>query len=137
VLTDLRQRKKGTPDYQSAYGYLAALDREATTVLLELLAAEKDRTIRRYLIEILKELGKSQIETIGKRVSDSRWYFVRNIISILGETRDEEALSFLEQVIIRGLVLVEPVHEQSGHIVDRGAIDQRLDQIEARGSQRK
>lgn len=115
VITDLRQRKKGTPEYQSAYTYLQVLDRESTTVLLELLASEKDRTIRRYLIDILKELGKGQIDMIGQRISDGRWYFVRNIVSILGDTRDEEAVAFLEKVadhkqpqirneVIRGLI---------------------------------
>jgi hypothetical protein len=117
VIADMRRQKKGAPEYLSAYGYLLALDREATAVLLELLAAEKDRSIRRYLIDILKELGKGQIDTIGQRVSDSRWYFVRNIVSILGETRDEGSLSFLEKVmdhkqpqirheVIRGLINV-------------------------------
>jgi HEAT repeat protein len=66
--------------------------------LLELLAVEKDRTIRRYLVDILKELGRKQIAMIGRHLSDSRWYVVRNIVNILGDSGSEDALPFLEKV---------------------------------------
>lgn len=98
VIQDMRMNQKQSPQYQAAYSYLAVLDREATPVLLEILAEEKDRSIRRHLMEILRELGKNQIALLGERLSDGRWYFVRNIVNILGESRKDEALAFLEQV---------------------------------------
>ena len=115
VVTDMRFNQKGSPEYQAAYSYLAALDQEATSALLEILAIEKDRAIRKYLVEILKELGKRQIAVIGRHLSDSRWYVVRNIVNILGDSKSEEALPFLEKVtdhkqlqirqeVIKGLV---------------------------------
>lgn len=97
VLNDMRANRKDSPGYVNAYAYLSALDQEATTVLLETLAVEKDRAIRRYLIDILKELGRNQIGMIAQRMNDSRWYVVRNIVNILGESRSEEAVTYLER----------------------------------------
>ncbi len=99
VVTDMRKSRKGTPPYMAAHAYLTVLDQEATTVLMEALAAEKDRTIRRSLIDILKELGKNQISSIGQRINDKSWFVVRNVVSILGESGSEEALGYLEKVI--------------------------------------
>jgi hypothetical protein len=98
VLTDMRMNKKGSPEYLAAYSYLAVLDREATTVLLDILSVEKDRAIRRYLVDILKELGRNQISMIGRHLNDGRWYVVRNIVNILGESKSDEALAYLEKV---------------------------------------
>ena len=117
VVNDMRLSQKSSPAYLAAYAYLTVLDQEATTVLLETLAAEKDRAIRRYLLDILKELGKNQIAKIGKRITDKRWYVVRNVVHILGESRSEEAVSYLEKVadhtqpqirseVIKGLILI-------------------------------
>lgn len=99
VVSDMRAAQKSSPEYVAAYSYLAVLDQEATTVLLETLAAEKDRAIRRYLIDILKELGKNQIAKIGKKITDGRWYVVRNIVNILGESGSDEAVAYLEKVV--------------------------------------
>jgi HEAT repeat protein len=99
VVNNMRASQKGSPEYLAAYNYLSVLDQEATTVLFETLAVEKDRAIRRYLIDILKELGRSQISKIGQRIGDSRWYVVRNVVNILAESRSEEALPYLEKVI--------------------------------------
>ncbi len=89
---------KGSADYQAISSYLSLLDREATPVLLEKLSLEEDRSTRRFLVQILKDLGKNQIALLGERLSDERWYFVRNIIGILGESRKEEVIDYLKKV---------------------------------------
>jgi len=98
VVTHMRSNQKGSPEYLAAYSYLQVLDQEATPVLLDILSVEKDRAIRKYLVEILKDLGRKQVSLIGRHLSDDRWYVVRNIVNILGESRSEEALPFLEKV---------------------------------------
>lgn len=98
VVTDMRMNKKGSPEYLAAYSYLSVLDREATAALLDILAVEKDRAIRRYLVDILKELGKKQISLIARHLNDSRWYVVRNIVNILGDSGSEDALPFLDKM---------------------------------------
>lgn len=117
VVTDMRSNQKGSPEYLAAYSYLLVLDREATPVLLDILAVEKDRSIRKYLVEILKDLGRKQVSMIARHLSDGRWYVVRNIVNILGDSGAEEAIPYLEKVanhtqiqirqeVIKGLISI-------------------------------
>jgi hypothetical protein len=94
----LRALPRGSADAQAVISCLILLDRDATPVLLEMLAEEEDRSFRKLLIQILRDLGKNQIAFLGERLSDGRWYFVRNIVNILGESRKEEAVEYLQQV---------------------------------------
>jgi HEAT repeat protein len=74
------------------------MEREATEVLLELLAEEKDRSTRKVYLDFVKELGKNQLLLIGEHLADQRWYYVRNIVSILGESKADQAIAFLSKV---------------------------------------
>ena len=102
----MRSIQKASPEYLSAYSYLQVLDQEATPVLLDILAVEKDRAIRKYLVEILKDLGRKQISLIARHLSDRRWQVVRNIVTILGDSKAEEAISYLERVAVHKQVQI-------------------------------
>ncbi len=117
AIGDLRKHHKETAEYQSAYDYLSSIERETTEVLLELLAEEKDRTARLFYLGLVKDIGKDQIDLLGESLSDGRWYFVRNVVSILGESKTEQALAFLRkaadhnnikirQEVIKGLLAI-------------------------------
>jgi hypothetical protein len=97
TIADMRKQGKGSPEYNSAYAYLASLDRKAIEVLLELLAEESDRAIRIYLLELLKDFGKNQTTLLGDYLMDERWYVVRNIVNILGESKTDQALAMLRK----------------------------------------
>lgn len=98
TISDLRKYPKGSPGYLSAYSYLSVLEREVTEVLLELLAEETDRSAREFFMDMLKDLGKHQLMLFGEHLSDERWYFVRNIVSILGNSKTDDAIAFLYKV---------------------------------------
>jgi HEAT repeat protein len=117
AISDIRNHRKGTPLYQSAYAYLSSLEREATETLLELLAEENDRLTRIFLLDLVKKLGKNQLTLLGEHLSDGRWYVVRNIVSILGESQADQALAYLHKVmhhkdarirqeVIKGLIAI-------------------------------
>ncbi len=97
AISDLRKHHKDTPEYHAAYDYLSNVERETTEVLLELLAEEKDRTARIFYLNLVKDIGKNQIDLLGESLSDGRWYFVRNVVSILGENKTDQALAFLRK----------------------------------------
>jgi hypothetical protein len=117
MIDELRAATKGSAEYQSAYSYLAMMEREATEVMLELLAEETDRVRRLFLVELLKDLGRNQMALIADQLNDKRWYVVRNAIRILSESMNEQVLSFLNraadnknlqvrQEIARGLIMI-------------------------------
>jgi hypothetical protein len=97
AINDLRGFTKDSPDYVAAYAYLSALDQETTAVLVELLATDADKHSRIFLLNLLKDIGKNQITMLGEYLSDDRWYLVRNVVNVLSETKDDQALVFLEK----------------------------------------
>lgn len=98
LLDEARGTHKDSAEYQAIASYLTLLDRDVTPLLLEALAAEQDRSLRNLLMRVLRELGKTQLALLGERLSDERWYFVRNIVTILGESRKEEVVGYLDRV---------------------------------------
>ncbi len=97
TITEMRKYVKGSPEYNSAYAYLVSLDRKAIEALLELLADEGDRAVRIYLLDLLKDFGKNQTTLLGDHLLDERWYVVRNVVSILGENKTDQALAMLRR----------------------------------------
>jgi HEAT repeat protein len=57
-------------------------------------------------LDLAKELGKNQILLIGERLGDERWYYVRNIVSILGDSKADQAIAFLSKVADHGDVRI-------------------------------
>jgi HEAT repeat protein len=98
MIADMRTHPPESAEYHAAYAYLKTLDREGTSLLLDLLAEEGDRDVRLFLITILKDLGKNQVALVGEQLSDRRWYVVRNAVRILGDTKTEQAITFLHKV---------------------------------------
>jgi HEAT repeat protein len=117
TISDMRKHPKESPEYQSAHAYLSSLDRKATEALIALLEEENDREARMFLLELLKDFGKNQISLIGEHIGDERWYVVRNMVSILGDSKTDQSIAFLRkaadhkdvrirQEVIKGLVSI-------------------------------
>ncbi len=117
AIGELRKHPKSSREYQSAYAYISKFERKTTEVLLELMAEEQDRPARIFYVDLLKDVGRNQIALLGELLSDNRWYFVRNIVSILGESKTDQALLFLRkaadhknvrirQEVIKGLLTI-------------------------------
>ncbi len=98
TVSDLQTYPKDSREYASAYSFLSIAERKATEVLLELLAEEVKRPTREFLVNLLKDVGKNQLVLIGDQLSDSRWYFVRNIVSILSQSKTDHVIEFLNKV---------------------------------------
>ncbi len=98
MIVEMRTRKPDSAEYAAAYLYLKTLDRAGTSLLLDLLAEERDRDTRLFLLDILKDMGKNQLALVGEQLSDRRWFVVRNAVRILGDAKTEQALAFLHKV---------------------------------------
>lgn len=99
MITELRSARKGSAEYKAAYAYLSMMQREATEVMLDLLTEEKDRAVRLFLVDLLKDLGKNHVALIAEQLHDGRWYVVRNAVRIICECKNERAVSFLLKVV--------------------------------------
>ncbi len=117
AIGELRKNSKSSPAYVNAYAYVSILERESTDVLLEILAEEQDRSARFFYLDLVKDVGRNQITLLGERLLDERWYLVRNIVSILGESKTEQAVALLRRAadhanikirleVIKALILI-------------------------------
>ena len=93
----LRIYSPGQPEYEAAQRLLEALGSLAIRPLLEQLANETDRVERKALVELLSKDAEKNIDELGTHVGDSRWFFVRNVVAILGSTKSQAILGPLER----------------------------------------
>jgi hypothetical protein len=66
--------------------------------LLDRLAHEENRTLRRYCLDQLLKMAHLAKEAVVARLGDERWYFIRNIVIILQHTGDPEVPRHLRRV---------------------------------------
>lgn len=60
---------------------------------------EKTAAIRMMLMRFIAQTGHAGLEVARKRLSDERWYVVRNACQVLGELKDPELLRELAPVL--------------------------------------
>jgi hypothetical protein len=99
VTSVLRRYKSDSPEYLACRRLITVLGEAVIDPLLEVLAAENDMAARRALIEMISATAKNYVAQLGARVTDNRWYFVRNVVSILASTRSPDALTYLQRTI--------------------------------------
>jgi hypothetical protein len=68
--------------------------------LLDRLAEEERLTLRRYLLAQLIKMADLAQEAACARLGDRRWYFVRNLVTILEHSGDQEVLSHLRKIAV-------------------------------------
>jgi len=120
----MRLYKDGTAEHDSARRLLETLGPLAIPPLLEQLADEPDMSARKAMVDLLSQLANRYIPELGEHVSDQRWYFVRNVVGILGSAKSSAALSYLERTLRHpdSRVRRETIRSLSG-ITDRVATE--------------
>jgi HEAT repeat protein len=84
-----------SPTRLAALRLLDLLGDRAIGPMLDLLADEPDRSARKALVDLLGELSAGRPNLVAARITDPRWYVVRNVVSILGATKSPAAAGYL------------------------------------------
>jgi hypothetical protein len=98
----LRRHAPDTAEHDACKRLLNTLGAHTISPLLEVLADEPDMAARKALVDLVSSIAPKHIGTLGERVGDPRWYFVRNVVAILGSTRRAEALQHLARTLRHG-----------------------------------
>jgi hypothetical protein len=77
-------KKRGSRGRQETDAVLIALEERSVGPLLQALAEEEDLLVRKSIVEIVSRIGRIAVPTILENLTDSRWYMVRNMITVLG-----------------------------------------------------
>ncbi len=88
-----------SPEHATCRRLLSLLGGHTIDSLLEVLADEPDMAARKALVDLVTDLAPGHVQRLGEQVSDPRWYFVRNVISILGSTRGSDTLPYLGRTL--------------------------------------
>jgi HEAT repeat protein len=84
-LIGLLKKLMKSPDRFQVETLLLQCDELAITPLLTSLMDEKDKDMRRNIINILVKSGDKAVPFLKRMLRDNRWYVVRNGIKIMGE----------------------------------------------------
>jgi hypothetical protein len=95
----MRMYEHGSAEHAACMRLLTTLGSEAIDPLLELVADEPDMASRKQLVDLVSQMAAAFIEELSARVTDERWYVVRNVVMILGKTHDPEILPALGRTL--------------------------------------
>jgi len=77
-------KKRGGRGRKDVETVLVALEERSVGPLLQTLAEEEDILIRKTIVELVTRIGRVAVPAILENLGDSRWYMVRNMITVLG-----------------------------------------------------
>ncbi len=79
-----RLQERGGAGRREAENVLVAFGERSVKPLLAALAEESDLLVRKSIVDIVAQIGRPAVPAIIDNLSDSRWYMVRNMITIIG-----------------------------------------------------
>lgn len=83
-------------DIRAATRYVTLIPDASIEPIVDALAEENVAANRKRLCAVLSETGRKAVHVLGTKLTDPRWYLVRNVVSVLGMMRDPAALPFLK-----------------------------------------
>jgi HEAT repeats len=93
-------RRGEPPAVEGFKRYMSGLGEKGIVALIDSLGSEEDMSLRKYLVDVLSELGRDYVQVLGTYVDDPRWYLVRNIVVIMARLRIPDTLPYLRLTII-------------------------------------
>lgn len=88
----------GKEKYREIGSLMQKVGRPFVEPLLDRLADEENRVLRRYCLDQLVKMGEIAKEAVVARLGDPRWYFVRNLVLILGHMGDSDVPGILRRI---------------------------------------
>ncbi|GAB4363408.1 MAG: HEAT repeat domain-containing protein [Deltaproteobacteria bacterium] len=79
-----RLRDRGARERTEAENVLTAFGERAVRPLLSALAEEGDLLVRKTIVDIVVKIGRPALPSLIENLHDSRWFVVRNMLTILG-----------------------------------------------------
>ncbi len=89
----------GRKDRDGAFRLAKALRRTIVMPLFDVLEEEKDASMRKFLLSMLEAIGSDIIPVAVKRLADSRWFVVRNMICLIRDCHGEKQLDKIRKFL--------------------------------------
>jgi hypothetical protein len=98
-LENLRVLFSGAAESGDVRHYLLLLGKDSVPFMIQMLGELQEMKQRKFLCEILAEIGRKHLDAFSEGLNDERWYLVRNIAMILGMTKEPAAVQYLEKIM--------------------------------------
>jgi len=95
LLGGLAHRAKVDTEIPAVVAMLRRFGHVAQDALLDALADEENRGTRAVLVSMIVEVAGDEVDTVVERLSDDRWFVVRNGVTILGRLPDRAGFRHL------------------------------------------
>ena len=82
----------GEEKYAEIKETILQFGKKGINFLIDLLSKEEDKFTRSLLVDLITEFGSEALDAIEKRLDDSSWYVVRNMILILRKMENKTLL---------------------------------------------
>jgi len=79
--------------------YLSLIAPYAVETLIFILAENENRRIRKSICNALAEIAAHDLAPFGSFITDERWYLVRNIVMVLGMSKNQASLDMMETAL--------------------------------------
>ncbi len=89
----------GTYSRKDIRDYLFHLGESVVPDLIQILGELQDRKLRRFLCDVLADMGRKNARVFFESLSDERWYLVRNLVMILGMIGDPAIVEYIRTVL--------------------------------------
>jgi len=89
----------GRKDRDGAIRLARALRRTIIIPLFDVLDEEKDASMRKFLLSMLEAIGSDVIPLAVKRLADSRWFVVRNMICLIRDCNGKKQLDKIRKFL--------------------------------------
>jgi len=98
-IENLRILFSGPAESGDIRDYLLLLGKDSVPVMIQILGELQEMKQRKFLCEILAEIGREHLDAFSEGLNDERWYLVRNVAMILGMTKESAAVQYLEKIM--------------------------------------
>ena len=99
-------RRDGRKQRESAFKLTNALRSFIIPYLLDALSEESDTSIRRFIISLLISVKSDAVDHIERRLGESSWYIIRNMLYLLRECRGRSCTLAIKKFLEHELPLV-------------------------------
>lgn len=86
-------------DPKDIYNFLIRLNKTAVPSLTELLGELRHLKNRKIVCDALTHICREEVDLLGRKVGDKRWFVVRNIVFVLGNTGNPKALEYFRKTL--------------------------------------
>ena len=110
-------------DVEPAKRLLAILAPRHIDALIDMMASEEDRARRRTLLDVLGRESARDPRPVIERLTDERWFVVRNLVIVLGRSANPECVPAVRELMKHAdhRVRVETLRSLSG--LDGGSVE--------------